>query len=269
LAKIAALKITTNSTKVYVSSGKFRRTYLLREWADCVSRSNVQLIPLKDNDVAQSQQIYLFRGIGFRIKIGESTMDCEHLIQFNSTILIQQKELKRQNPQITWTSSSPMYTPVVQQPIMPVQQAAPIQGTIYNPQTKNKFFEHIRQHTNQSEGDTSSILARVTRETHLTAERFIKKNILNEKISRNIRQDVKIAVAIRDQGQCTHLNEFRQRCQMQHELQYDHRFIPFAYGGPQSTWNLTLYCKPHNNAKGANVDFIKGAIEFLWGSFNQ
>jgi len=56
---------------------------------------------------------------------------------------------------------------------------------------------------------------------------------------------------------------------MQHELQYDHRFIPFAYGGPQSTWNLTLYCKPHNNTKGANVDFIKGAIEFLWGSFNQ
>jgi 5-methylcytosine-specific restriction endonuclease McrA len=269
LAKIAAIKITTNSSKVYVSSGKFRRTYLLREWADCVSRSNVQLIPLKDNDVAQSQQIYLFRGIGFRIKIGESTMDCEHLIQFNSTILIQQKELKRQNPQITWTSSSPMYTPVVQQPIMPVQQAAPIQGTIYNSQTKNKFFEHIRQHTNQSEGDTSSILARVTRETHLTAERFIQRNILNEKISRNIRQDVKIAVAIRDQGQCTHLNEFRQRCQMQHELQYDHRFIPFAYGGPQSTWNLTLYCKPHNNAKGANVDFIKGAIEFLWGSFNQ
>jgi hypothetical protein len=72
LAKIAAIKITTNSSKVYVSSGKFRRTYLIREWADCVSRSNVQLIPLKDNDVAQSQQIYLFRGIGFHIKIGAS-----------------------------------------------------------------------------------------------------------------------------------------------------------------------------------------------------
>ena len=159
MAKIAALKITTNSTKVYVSSGKFRRTYLLREWADCVFRSNVQLIPLKDDVVAQSQQIYLYKGIGFRIKVGESTMDCEHLIQFNSTILIQQKELKQLYPQITWTSSSPVFTPVVQQPIMPVQQAAPLQGIIYNPQTKNKFFEHIRQYTNQSEGDTSSILA--------------------------------------------------------------------------------------------------------------
>ena len=269
MAKIAALKITTNSTKVYVSSGKFRRTYLLREWADCVSHSNVQLIPLKDNDDAQSQQIYLYKGIGFRIKVGESTMDCEHLIQFNSTILIQQKELKQLYPQITWTSSSPVFTPVVQHPIMPVQQAAPLQGIIYNPQTKNKFFEHIRQYTNQSEGDTSSILARVTRETHLTAERFIQKNILKEKISRHIRQDVKIAVAIRDGGQYTHLNEFKRRCQMRHELQYDHRFFPFAYGGPQSTWNLTLYCSSHNNAKGANVDFIKGAVEFLWGSFNQ
>ncbi len=242
---IAALKITTNSSTVYVSSGKFRRTYLLREWADCVSRSNVQLIPLKDNDVAQSQQIYLFRGIGFRIKIGESTMDCEHLIQFNSTILIQQKELKRQNPQITWTSSSPMYTPVVQQPIMPVQQAAPIQGIIYNPQTKNKFFEHIRQYTNQSEGDTSSILARVTRETHLTAERFIKKNILNEKISRNIRQDVRIAVAIRDGGQCTHLDEFKQRCQMQHDLQS--RKVQF----PRHFWSNSLQVRV--KSQGAQV----------------
>ena len=269
MAKIAALKITTNSTKVYVSSGKFRRTYLLREWADCVSRSNVQLIPLKDDVVAQSQQIYLYKGIGFRIKVGESTMDCEHLIQFNSTILIQQKELKQLYPQITWTSSSPVYTPVVQQPIMPVQQAAPLQGTTYNPQTMNNFFEHIRQNAFRSEGDTSSILASVTGEVLLTAERFIQKNILKEKISRHIRQDVKIAVAIRDGGQCTHLDEFKQRCQMQHDLQYDHRFIPFTFGGPQSTWNLTLYCKPHNNAKGANVDFIKGAIEFLWGNFNQ
>jgi hypothetical protein len=80
LAKIAALKITTNSSKVYVSSGKFRRTYLLREWADCVSRSNVQLIPLKDNDVAQSQQIYLYRGIGFRIKIGSQQYDHQQFL---------------------------------------------------------------------------------------------------------------------------------------------------------------------------------------------
>ena len=269
MAKIAAVKIIINNSKVSVSSGKFRRTYLLREWVDCVSNSNVQLIPLKEDDVAQSQQIYLYRGICFRIKIGESTMDCEHLIQFNSTILIQQKELKQLYPQITWTSSSPVYTPVVQQPIMPVQQAAPLQGTTYNPQTMNNFFEHIRQNAFRSEGDTSSILASVTGEVLLTAERFIQKNILKEKISRHIRQDVKIAVAIRDGGQCTHLNEFKRRCQMRHELQYDHRFFPFAYGGPQSTWNLTLYCSSHNNAKGANVDFIKGAVEFLWGSFNQ
>ena len=269
MAKVAALKITTNSTKVYVSAGKFRRTYLLREWADCVSRSNVQLIPLKDNDVAQSQKIYLYRGIGFRIKIGESTMDCEHLIQYNSTVLIQQKELKQMYPQTTWTSSSPVYAPVVQQPIMPVQQAAPLQGTTYNPQTMSKFFEHISQNANQSEGDESSIVADATREAHLTAVRFVQKNILKQKISRHIRQDVKIAVAIRDGGQCTHLNEFKQRCQKRHDLQYDHRFFPFAYGGPQSTWNLTLYCSSHNNAKGANIDFIKGAVEFFRGSFNQ
>ena len=195
MAKVAAVKITINSTKVYVSSGKFRRTYLLREWADCVSRSNVQLIPLKEDDVAQSQQIYLYKGIGFRIKIGESTMDCEHLIQFNSTILIQQKEMQRQNPQITWTSSSPVYTPVVQQPIMPVQQPVSLQGTISPQQTMNNFFDHIRRHTIEREGDTPSILASVTGEVLLTAERFIQKNILKEKISRHIRQDVKIAVA--------------------------------------------------------------------------
>ena len=269
MAKVAALKITTNSTKVYVSAGKFRRTYLLREWADCVSRSNVQLIPLRDDDVAQSQQIYLYRGIGFRIKIGESTMDCEHLIQYNSTVLVQQKEFKQLYPQITLTTSSPVYAPVVQQPIMPVQQIAPLQGTTYNPQTMSRFFDHISQNAFQSEGDTSSIITSVTGEVLLTVERFIKKNILNEKISRHIKQDIKIAVAIRDGGQCTNLNEFKQRCQMRHDLQYDHRFFPFAYGGPQSTWNLTLYCSSHNNAKGANIDFINGAVEFFRGSFNQ
>ena len=47
------------------------------------------------------------------------------------------------------------------------------------------------------------ILDNLSTEARTIAERFVRRNVLGDNISRYIPQDVKVAVAVRDQGQCT------------------------------------------------------------------
>ena len=82
------------------------------------------------------------------------------------------------------------------------------------------------------------------------AERFVRRNVLGDDISRHIPQDVKVAVAVRDGGRCTATLPDGSRCPARQALHYDHRFVPFRLGGPQSQWNLTLLCASHNWSKG-------------------
>ena len=58
------------------------------------------------------------------------------------------------------------------------------------------------------------------------------------------------AVAVRDGGRCTATLPDGSRCPARQSLHYDHRFVPFRLGGPQSQWNLTLLCASHNWSKG-------------------
>jgi hypothetical protein len=62
---------------------------------------------------------------------------------------------------------------------------------------------------------------------------------------RQIPDDVKHLVWLRDRGQC-------QNCGASTELQFDH-VIPFATGGAASAENLQLLCGPCNRRKGARV----------------
>jgi hypothetical protein len=82
------------------------------------------------------------------------------------------------------------------------------------------------------------------------AERFVRRNVLGDDISRHVPQDVKVAVAVRDGGRCTATLPDGSRCPARQALHYDHRFVPFRLGGPQSQWNLTLLCASHNWSKG-------------------
>ena len=77
-------------------------------------------------------------------------------------------------------------------------------------------------------------------------DRYVRRNIIGDKISRYVPQDIKVAVAVRDQGQCTAILEDGTRCPIRKSLHYDHRFIPFRLGGPQTIWNMTLLCEDHN-----------------------
>lgn len=66
---------------------------------------------------------------------------------------------------------------------------------------------------------------------------------IGERNTRTIPQDVKIAVAARDQGRC-------RQCGSTQELHYDH-VIPWSKGGANTVNNIQLLCGPCNRAKGA------------------
>lgn len=71
-----------------------------------------------------------------------------------------------------------------------------------------------------------------------------------------IRQDVKIAVAVRDEGKCrcavgVSCHGYPGRCGSTTELHYDH-VIPWVNGGTDTVANLQLLCGPCNRRKGAD-----------------
>ena len=63
--------------------------------------------------------------------------------------------------------------------------------------------------------------------------------------SRHVPLDVKRAVWIRDQGQCTFTSESGRRCEARSDLQYDH-VKEFARGGEATVDNIRLRCPGHN-----------------------
>ena len=62
------------------------------------------------------------------------------------------------------------------------------------------------------------------------------------KRTRSIPQDVKIAVAVRDQGLCQHCGTSAG------PMEYDH-VIPYSVGGDNSVENIQLLCRRCNAAK--------------------
>jgi hypothetical protein len=237
LVKFASLNITTNASKVTVKSGKFRHTMPVAEWSAMVSQSMASPIPLNPKPKSHSSQVHLAYGLGFRLKPGEGMSECFMLIQ------------------------SPKPQPVMQ--IQPTPNSHSLQGL------QSIRFDHVLQSFEQQilnkEGDENGIITQAGQEAYTIATRFVQRNILDHKISRYVPQDVKIAVAIRDQGRCTDIDSFGRRCTATTNLQYDHRFIPFSFGGTQRIWNLTLYCGPHNLEKSNEINWTKSLIEFLGG----
>ena len=108
----------------------------------------------------------------------------------------------------------------------------------------DQVLHAVEQNVLRDEGDEVSIIAKAGEEAYLTAMRFVQRNILHQEISRHIPQDVKIAVALRDRGRCTHIDHFRQRCTATTRLQYDHRFIPSLWEGRSASGTSRCIAKP-------------------------
>lgn len=71
-----------------------------------------------------------------------------------------------------------------------------------------------------------------------------QRGAVGERNSRIIRQDVRIAVAVRDHGMCV-------RCGSAEDLHYDHK-IPWSRGGANTVNNIQLLCGRCNRIKGAD-----------------
>jgi len=71
---------------------------------------------------------------------------------------------------------------------------------------------------------------------------FLEVTAPTAKRSRSIPQDVKIAVAVRDEGLCQHCGTSAG------PMQYDH-VIPYSMGGDNTVENIQLLCRRCNAAK--------------------
>jgi len=99
--------------------------------------------------------------------------------------------------------------------------------------------EYVRQEHALREAQISYWNERATREA--AAGVFPS----GERYSRQIPQDVKIAVAVRDGNQC-------RQCGSTENLEYDH-VIPYSRGGTSSVHNVQLLCFRCNRSKGVRL----------------
>jgi len=260
MVKVAALKITTSGRKVRVSCGKFSDSFLPSVWAQAILDSIHQPLLLNPDEQAQSKRIFLYRGLGFRISPHDTAWQLDQAILENQQPLSPPAPSSQRNPSFGYIQerSHHLIPPKAQPPFIP-----PVASNISNETMAKVFLTMAERQSLSREGDEFYILRIATNEALEIAKRCVSRNILNTKISRYIPQDVKIAVAIRDHGQCTYTDMYGQRCQAKTDLQYDHRFWPFSLGGTQATWNLTLKCGEHNREESDNIDIPKALQEAM------
>lgn len=209
MAKVAALRITTSGKKVRVACGKFSDSFLPSDWGDAIANSVHRPILLNADENVDSKRIYLYRGMGFRLSSHDTIADINRAIQ----------ELQRPKPQQAPNTYSlapfghlqgraqqaePAYA-VTAQPSAPFP-AVTTDGMV------RILLSLAKQRSLSTEGDHSYFLGIATQKGMAIAQRCVARNILKTKISRYIPQDIKIAVAIRDGGQCTHMDYLNQRC---------------------------------------------------------
>ena len=258
MVKVAALRITTSGKKMRVECGKFSDSFLPSDWGEAIANSVHRPILLNGDEMVQSKRIYLFRGMGFRLSSRDTIAD------INRAIL----EMQRPKPQQASNAYPLMPFGHLQgraqqvEPTYPVtnQPSAPLPALTTDGMVRI-LLSLAKQRSRTIEGDHSYYLGIATEKIMTTAQRCVARNILKTKISRHIAQDIKIAVAIRDGGQCTHMDHLNRRCSAKEDLQFDHRFWPFSLGGTQEMWNLTLKCGEHNREESDNIDFRKALRE--------
>ena len=260
MVKVASLKITTSGKNVRVSCGKYSNSFLPSLWAEAIQNSIHHPLLLNPEETRLSKRIFLYRGLGFRLSPNETISQIDQAIVELQRPRQQPVQQIHSNPSLGYIQARSQTTGSA----MPVQtfnrQAS---SNISNDTMVKILLSLAEQKSRTREGDEFYILRIATSEALEIAKRCVSRNVLKTKISRYIPQDTKIAVAIRDGGQCTYHDMHGHRCPAKSNLQYDHRFWPFSLGGTQTMWNLTLKCAEHNIEESNNVDIQKALKEAM------
>lgn len=239
----ARATLTCSGGKVRFSSGKTTYAWNANEWEMCLKESMTSVLTMPRKDGAPSG-ILLYRGQFIRAAIGTPLEDLDRLFKVESTF-----------PAVVEPTPPP-------RPNLPLLEMLPSLSEQQGWLLALPFVQALADTYDES---PEVILYGVRAEAIQTAKRFVQRHVFQEEISRYIPQDVKIAVAVRDGGRCTAQEADGSRCAKRSELHFDHRFIPFHYGGPQSPWNLTLHCGPHNIGKGASMPHLHALATWLVG----
>lgn len=260
MVKVAALRITTSGKKVRVACGKFSDSFLPSVWAQATLNSVHQPLLLNPDETVKSKQIFLYRGLGFRISPRDTVRD------LNKAIL--KSQLPPELP-VQPRPPNPSFGYIQERSQQPNPASAPVG---FNPASKpiltedtmvNMILSMAQQKSLSTEGDAVLLVKKAKGHILEVAKRCVSRNILKTKISRYIPQHVKIAVAVRDHGRCTYRDMWGNRCPAEVDLQFDHRFWPFSLGGTQETWNLTLKCGEHNREESDNINVTKALQEAI------
>ena len=245
MASLARANISIHPQGVTITSGNYHASLSHHEWwfASTTSQTNVIHLPLQK----KCDRLSLALGLVIR----SSTKEVDVTLWEVAVRAIEGIP----EPQIDVITQ---WEPVVKEPAAPMIKTTPamIHAFMRTASSRNlqglRVFEALMPVADliDFEGNTSAaLLGGLSDAVIKTTGRYIQRNILNTSISRYIPQDVKIAVAHRDGGRCTHRAVNGVRCNRTDRMHYDHRWIPFHLGGPQDPWNLCLLCDDHNTTK--------------------
>jgi hypothetical protein len=248
MASIAKATISIHPQGVTITSGNYRTSLSYHDWWSFSATSYQQVVHLPEQK--KCDRISLALGLVVRSKrienelfIWNEAVRIINRIPEPKVDIIHNWDVVGEEPATTFVKSSPGLMNAFLKTIG--------NGNIHG----LKMFEALLPFFSlfDFEADTpSAILAGVSKAVMKTTDRYVQRNILNTKISRHIPQDVKIAVAHRDGGRCTHRLNNGTRCIREDKMHFDHRWIPFHLGGPQDPWNMCLLCEDHNWSKSGN-----------------
>jgi hypothetical protein len=245
MASLARAKVAITSDGVTIASGKYRARLAHIEWSELCLRSLTSAVLLPAGP--RGQRLALANGLVVRMKRAESTVAAwnESLAVLNRGALAPAPVARIPRPKAM--PSRAAHTEAV---LEMLGTALLDDNQIIAAMLSTSFEEEHGHET------PARILGALGEEAREVAERFVQRNLLGDRVSRYVPQDVKIAVAVRDGGRCVARLPDGSRCPATSSLHLDHRFIPFRLGGTQKAWNLCLLCSRHNWGKGGFLGVV-------------
>ena len=216
MVRVAALRITTSGARVRVSCGKFSASYTSCAWAEMIVRS-VQVPQLLNmNERVHSKQIHLYKGMGFRLQPFQNGFSIDSFLRNAASNQIN-KPMRNPQPAPFARPSTIGHLPGR----IPTSTQSTLTPSFNQSQMVSILLALAKSRTEHREGDIHRIMQLASAEALEIGKRCVQRYLLDTEVSRHVPQSVKIAVAVRDRGQCTYRYANGVRCWQKEELQFD------------------------------------------------